>query len=146
MKNPKEIAFELPTVKTPPEWARLLDLESRRGIALNSFIVLFFLYHLAYPLDLWTKTIRLGPDRFVILSVILSFTLVFLLVSAKRHSPRRTIPWYDFLLITATVVGCGCMFFNTDIMAEGTAITVPGLICGILTLLVLLEGVRRTMG
>lgn len=146
MQKAKNITFVLPKVETPPELSKLLDLGTARGVLLNAFIVLYFLYHLAYPLDLWTKTIPLGPDRFVILSVILSLTLVFLFVSAKRHAPRITIPWYDLVLIAAAVLGCGYMFFNTEIMAEGTPITTPGMLAGILTLLVLLEGVRRTMG
>jgi|TARA_Y100000294_G_scaffold91284_4_gene85053 TRAP transporter 4TM/12TM fusion protein len=146
MDDRPEASFASPTVGTPPELAALLDPTTRRGVALSGFIVLFYAYHIAYPLDIWTKQIPLGPDRFVILSLALSFVLVFLFVPAKARTPRTAIPWYDVLLIVATLIGCGYMFTNSDIMAEGRAITSAGMLTGLLTLGVLLEGVRRTMG
>ncbi|MBW1772847.1 MAG: TRAP transporter fused permease subunit [Deltaproteobacteria bacterium] len=142
----KKATIDFPRMETPKEWEALLDLKTGRGIILNIFLVLFYLYHILYPLDFWTKFIPLGPDRFVILSIILSLVVVFLFAPAKHRAQRNSIPWYDFLAIAATVAGCGYMFINNEIMAEGTPITATGIGFGIITLLVLLEGVRRTMG
>ncbi|MBW1998525.1 MAG: TRAP transporter fused permease subunit [Deltaproteobacteria bacterium] len=144
--NRKSHTFDLPSMGTPEPWKRLLDIRTARGVILNAFITLFYAYHIAYPLDVWTKHISLGPDRFVILSIILSLVIVFLFVPARHRVPRDNIPWYDFLLMGAVVVGCGYMFVNNEIMAEGTPITRAGMVFGIISLLALLEGVRRTMG
>lgn len=138
--------FDLPRMGTPESWKKILDLRTPRGIILNAFIILFYAYHVAYPLDVWTKHIRLGPDRFVILSIILSLVIVFLFVPGKHRASRERIPWYDFLFMAAAVTGCGYMFINNEIMAEGTPITRSGMVFGIVSLLVLMEGIRRTMG
>ena len=45
MNQAKDIAFATPSVKAPPEWATLLNLETPRGIAINAFIVLFFIHY-----------------------------------------------------------------------------------------------------
>jgi len=131
-------------VSTPRQWEGLF--QGLRGKLLNAFIVGYFLFHLAYTGHLLTtQYIYLTFDLYIIISVLSTIILFCLFLPAKR-GPRNSIPWYDFLLAGAGISGCAYLLHDIDMIIGARAITLTGVILGTMTLLVILEGVRRSLG
>lgn len=134
-----------------PEEEQRSGLRRYKGLAgklLVVFLVGFFLYHIAYVLGIFTtRFIYLGAFKYTSLSIALSLPLVFLFVPATKTAPRDKLPWYDIVLIIASLVGTSYIVYNIEsIMLTWGEITTTGLILGIITILIVLEGVRRTLG
>ena len=116
--------------------ARLLAI----GLPLYSFIYLMNLF------DSAGLFIYSGTHNGIFLAVVL--TIVFLYVPGSRSAPRTRVPWYDFVLIAFGLAGILYFADNYEqiIKASGVGITFLELVLGFLTLVVLFEAVRRTLG
>lgn len=75
-------------------------------------------------------------------------TLTFLLVPAGKGAPKNRLPWYDLLLILGSLAGCIYIAVNAlELTRFGKTTATPlevGL--GVMTVLILVEAVRRTFG
>lgn len=113
------------------------------------FIALFFIYQLLYILGLFTtQYFYILPESHRAMSLGLIITLTFLLKRARKGDSQR-IPWYDWLLIVAGLVGCFYMAPTSKIQELEYASPVLSpleLTLSIVTVLVLLEATRRVSG
>ncbi|MBI4330258.1 MAG: TRAP transporter fused permease subunit [Chloroflexi bacterium] len=75
--------------------------------------------------------------------------LVFLIIPATSRSPRDRIPWYDVLLAAVSLAGPVFVIVSAERMAASDWEVDPppfGLILGLTTWLITLEGLRRAGG
>lgn len=74
--------------------------------------------------------------------------LIFLRVPAGKRAPRDRLPWYDILLILGSLTGTLYITINALTLAYFARISASPLemALGLMTLLILMEAVRRTMG
>jgi TRAP transporter 4TM/12TM fusion protein len=74
--------------------------------------------------------------------------LIFFLVPATKNSPRTRLPWYDALFISGSLAGTLYIFtkFESITLYHSAWATFPEIILGLITLIVILEGARRTTG
>ena len=116
--------------------ARLLAI----GLPVYSFIYLMNLFE---PAGLFIYS---GTHNGIFLAVVL--TIVFLYVPASRSAPRTRVPWYDFVLIGFGLAGILYFAINYEqiVKTSGVGITFMEQVLGFLTLVVLFEAVRRTLG
>ena len=83
------------------------------------------------------------------LAVLLALTLALapLLVPATKKIPRGTLPWYDVVLSAAgLVIGLYLAIFYPKLQATAGIITGERVILGAISILLVLEGCRRTLG
>ena len=81
----------------PRQWKGLF--KGLQGRLLDTFIVVYFLFHLAYVGHLFAnKYIYITSDQFIIISILLTFVLFCLLLSTKMGKAKNKIPWYDFVM------------------------------------------------
>lgn len=83
------------------------------------------------------------------LAVLLALTLALapLLVPATKKSPSRTLTWYDPILSAAgLIVGLYLAIFYPELAATAGLITPERVILGVIAILLILEGCRRTLG
>src|SRR5690625_207265 len=76
-----------------------------------------------------------------------ALTLIFLLFPAKRTISRKTIPWYDIILILLSI-GVSAywpVFYDTLVQQVGT-INTEQIIVGSIAILLVLEATRRAVG
>ena len=91
----------------------------------------------------------LVPFREQYLGLFLTLVLVstFLKVPATKHSPRNKLPWYDLLLILASLAAGGYLsLFYPDLVYTMGRILPANVIFGCITVLLVLEACRRLLG
>ncbi|MFO7772778.1 MAG: TRAP transporter fused permease subunit [Dehalococcoidia bacterium] len=95
-----------------------------------------------------TGVFYLAELRYVVLSVTMTLVLVFLLAPAKKTSaPRDKLPWYDILCIIGSLAGGLYLFQNIyELVVVWGKITPVGVVLGTITMLIVLEAMRRTVG
>ena len=110
------------------------------GLPVYSFL---FIVDLLSPVGLF---IYEGTHNAIFLAVVL--TMVFLMVPASKSAPRNRVPWYDFIFIALSLAGVlyVAVFYEQLLALAGSRVTLTQQILGLLTIFVLLEAVRRTMG
>lgn len=107
------------------------------------------IYGLLYILDIFTDIgifIYSGSHNAIFLSFVLA--LVFILVPATSGAPRDRMPWYDIVLLGAGLIGTFYLALNYErvLMHGGASITTGEIIIGLVTILILGEALRRTIG
>jgi TRAP transporter 4TM/12TM fusion protein len=107
------------------------------------------IYSFLYIMDLLTPVglfIYEGTHNAIFLAVVL--TLIFLTVPATKSAPRNRVPWYDFVFIAMSLAGVlyVAVSYEQLLALAGSRVTLTQQILGLLTIFVLLEAVRRTMG
>ena len=93
--------------------------------------------------------VREAINDTLVRSIHLAFalSLAFLAYPARKSSPKGYIPWSDYLLAGLAAMGALYLFFDYEGIAARPALPVMrDLILGGLTLVLLLEGARRTLG
>ncbi|MFC1964144.1 TRAP transporter permease [Chloroflexota bacterium] len=82
----------------------------------------------------------------IFLAVVL--TLTFLLVPARKASPKDKLPWYDMLLIVGSLAGCIYIFANAlELSYFGKISATPlEMALAYITILSIAEAVRRSFG
>ena len=107
---------------------------------------LFFILYLAGAFAYYR--IFFLPNEYNAIFMAAVLTLTFILVPAGKKAPRDRVPWYDFLFILGGLIGTLYIIVNAQKLAYfGTIGATPlevGL--GVVTVLVLMEAVRRTFG
>ncbi len=79
--------------------------------------------------------------------VALALPLIFLSIRAAKSAPLHRIPWYDWLAAGLGFGACVFIAVRYPVLAELVAERpVPGLISGSILLLLMIEGLRRTVG
>ncbi len=77
----------------------------------------------------------------------LLMSAAFLLVPVSKKASRHKLPFYDGILALLGFIGGGYIFFFFPRISErGYQATIPELILGIITILLILEAVRRLAG
>lgn len=146
-EEPEKIVVNLEELEE--EKQRYRKLSGPLGLAVRILAIALPVYSFFYIMNLFT-TVGLfmysGTYNAIFLAIVL--TLVFFLVPATKSSPKDKVPWYDLLLIAFSLVGIIYIAVNYEdlLLAGGVGITITQQILGFLTILVLLESVRRTMG
>ncbi len=127
---------------------RLRQYKGLAGKLIPALMVGYFLYHIAYVLGIFTtRFIYLGAFTYAAISVVLILPLVFFFVPATKSAPRDELPWYDIVLIIASLAGTTYIAYNIEtIMLVWAEISATGLILGTITILIVLEALRRTLG
>ncbi|WP_026906626.1 TRAP transporter permease [Paucisalibacillus globulus] len=76
-----------------------------------------------------------------------ALVLIFLLFPALKKSPRKSIPWYDYVLAVLAIIVCSYwpLFYETLVQKIG-GIDTSQLIIGSLAILLVFEGARRVVG
>jgi TRAP transporter 4TM/12TM fusion protein len=128
---------------------KLRKLPGPLGILSRLLAIGLPVYSFLYIVDLLTPVgifIYSGTHNAIFLAVVL--TMVFLLVPASRSAPKNRVPWYDFLLIAISLAGVlyVAVIYEELLVTAGADVTLVQKILGLLTIFVLLEAVRRTMG
>ena len=112
-------------------------------------IVLLFIFHLLYALAFFSR-IGMPLHALQIRSISLFLMLLFIFVNfpLKKGQDRNCIPWYDIALILATAVPTAyiVLAFETYWRYIGSTRNTFEIVCGITTVLLLLEACRRTAG
>jgi TRAP transporter 4TM/12TM fusion protein len=87
-----------------------------------------------------------GTHNAIFLAALLA--LVFLLVPAWRAAPKDRVPWYDLCLAVLGVIGNVyiAVDYESAIVNGGMDITFGQIALGAITILVLFEAIRRTLG
>ena len=122
-------------------------------IAIVAFLWSCFQIWIADPQFSWAQHIPfvrvIGSDQTRPMHLTFALFLAFLAYPAFKASPRRYIPWYDWIL---AITGAGCAFyvfwFSREISGsarEGLP-TQTQIIVGIIGLVLLLEASRRALG
>jgi TRAP transporter 4TM/12TM fusion protein len=111
--------------------------------------ILLPIYSFLFIMDLFSPFgifIYSGTHNAIFLVAVL--VLVFLLVPASRSAPRNRVPWYDLVLIAVALIGNIYIAVNYEsiITTGGQAITTAHIVLGLVTIVVLLEAIRRTLG
>ncbi|WP_263706531.1 TRAP transporter permease [Shouchella tritolerans] len=76
-----------------------------------------------------------------------ALTLIFFLFPAKRKTKKESVPWYDYILILASIIVCGYwpVFYDTLVQQFG-GISSAQLIIGTAAIVLVLEATRRAVG
>lgn len=76
-----------------------------------------------------------------------ALTLIFFLFPAKRKTKKDSVPWYDYVLILASIIVCGYwpVFYDTLVQQFG-GISTAQLIIGVTAIMLVLEATRRAVG
>ncbi len=103
---------------------------------------------LAWALDLYRLVgLLLFPEQLLGLILALALPLVFLSIPAKRGSTRSRIPWYDGVAATLGFASAGFLAIRFPVLSELIANRpLQGILSGAVLILLLLEGLRRTVG
>lgn len=87
-----------------------------------------------------------GTHNAIFLAALLA--LVFFVVPASRKGPKDKVPWYDLCLAALSVIGNVYIAVNYEnlIVNGGLDITTGQIVLGVISILVLFEAIRRTLG
>ncbi len=136
-------------VNIPEEGTRHRRLTGALGMVTRILAIALPVYSFLFIMNLFTPLglfIYSGTHNALFLAAVL--TLVFLLVPAVKSAPRDRVPWYDLLFAALSLVGILYIAVNyeTILVSGGAGITNYQIMLGFLTIVALLETVRRTMG
>jgi TRAP transporter 4TM/12TM fusion protein len=134
----------------PASEVKVRQFRGRMSIVVTAVCAILPLYSIFYVLQsrgLLFQTL-FYRTAFLAIFLLIALTLVFLLYPATRKAPRDRLPWYDLLLILAAFVPTLYEFFLSHEIADMEKIGATPLeqVLFIILLLVLFEGVRRTLG
>ena len=86
-------------------------------------------------------------NQYYAIFLCIALLLVFFMIPAKKNI--KPLQWYDFILATLTVITCLYFFFNYEqkvLIQGGVLITKLDIYMSIITIIIVLEAVRRTIG
>lgn len=111
--------------------------------------IVYCIFEIAYALGLLRTTVLLvypGTFRSLVLAIIL--VLTFIMRPARKGAPRDKIPWYDYLLMVASLPGPIYMSWAyIELIPVHPHLAMPfEQVLGVITALVVLEATRRTVG
>ena len=104
---------------------------------------------IAFALQLYRDVLGLllYNEQFLAGMIALGMALVYLTQSAKVGAPRRTIPWYDWLLAALSLaVGCYLAVRFPKLSEDMTSRPLDGLIVAFVTIPLVVEALRRSVG
>ena len=113
------------------------------AMAFKVFCIVVTAYHLIFAAGLWTPRTLQHRSIHVAMMLILSFALY----PATKKASRKTIAWYDYVLMILSAVTAVYMYtnYNTIVNRAGVVNGTDVLVGAILTVLVL-EATRRVCG
>ena len=113
------------------------------AMAFKAFCIVVTAYHLVFAAGLWTPRTLQHRSIHVAMMLILSFALY----PATKKASRKTIAWYDYVLMVLSAVTAIYMYtnYNTIVNRAGVVNGTDVLVGAILTVLVL-EATRRVCG
>ena len=119
------------------------------GLAARIIAILLPIYSFLFIMDLFSPFgifVYSGTHNALFLVAVL--VLVFLLVPAYRSAPKNRVPWYDLVFVAMALIGNLYIAVNYEsiIATGGQAITTTQIILGLITIVVLFEAIRRTLG
>ena len=94
---------------------------------------------------------RLGwglyAEQYVGLFLSIVFVTIFFSKQAVSNAPRDRLPWYDVILVVLSLpIGLYLAFFYPQVAFNLGVLTLERTICGVLTILLIIEAVRRFAG
>ncbi|MBR3009124.1 MAG: TRAP transporter large permease subunit, partial [Stomatobaculum sp.] len=112
-------------------------------MAFKVFCIVVTAYHLIFAAGLWTPRTLQHRSIHVAMMLILSFALY----PATKKASRKTIAWYDYVLMALSAVTAIYMYvnYNTIVNRAGVVNGTDVIVGAILTVLVL-EATRRVCG
>lgn len=116
---------------------------------ITAIIVLYCLFEIAYALGLLrTELLLVYPGTFRSLVLAIVLVLIFMVRPARKRAGRTKIPWYDFLLMAASLPGPIYMSWAyVELIPIHPHFAEPAeQVLGVITALVVLEATRRTVG
>jgi TRAP transporter 4TM/12TM fusion protein len=127
----------------------LRKLTGLPGSIARLIAILLPIYSFLFIMDMFSYFnifIFAGTHNAIFLAALLA--LVFLLVPAWRAAPKDRVPWYDLCLAVLGVIGNVYIAVNYEslIVSGGMDISVGQIVLGAVTILVLFEAIRRTLG
>ncbi len=113
------------------------------AMAFKVFCIIVTAYHLIFAAGLWTPRTLQHRSIHVAMMLILSFALY----PATKKASRKTIAWYDYVLMALSAVTAIYMYvnYNTIVNRAGVVNGTDVIVGAILTVLVL-EATRRVCG
>lgn len=119
------------------------------GLVGRVIAILLPIYSFLFIMDLFSHFgifIYSGTNNAVFLAAVL--VLIFLLVPATKSAPKDRVPWYDLAFIMMALAGniYIAVKYESIIVSGGTDITIGQIALGLITILVLFEAMRRTLG
>ena len=113
------------------------------AMAFKVFCIVVTAYHLIFAAGIWTPRTLQHRSIHVAMMLILSFAMY----PATKKASRRTIAWYDYILMALSAVTAIYMYvnYNTIVNRAGVVNGTDVLVGAILTVLVL-EATRRVCG
>ena len=113
------------------------------AMAFKVFCIIVTAYHLIFAAGLWTPRTLQHRSIHVAMMLILSFALY----PATKKASRKTIAWYDYVLMILSAVTAIYMYtnYNTIVNRAGVVNGTDVIVGAILTVLVL-EATRRVCG
>ena len=113
------------------------------AMAFKVFCIVVTAYHLIFAAGLWTPRTLQRRSIHVAMMLILSFALY----PATKKASRKTIAWYDYVLMALSAVTAIYMYtnYNTIVNRAGVVNGTDVIVGAILTVLVL-EATRRVCG
>jgi TRAP transporter 4TM/12TM fusion protein len=119
------------------------------GKVVKGFTMTLPIFALAWHFRLWEPLgITIFAQQYIALFLAWSMVLVFLLAPAGKGASKAGLPWYDMLLIAASLASTLYIFFvyqSAIYMGVGSA-TVLEQLLGLILMLTLSEALRRTFG
>ncbi|MFH1002878.1 MAG: TRAP transporter fused permease subunit [Chloroflexota bacterium] len=118
------------------------------GRLIKAFAAGACLFCLAYISGALSYLVYFPPNQYNAIFMTAVLVLTFLLVPAGKGQRQAGLAWYDLLLILASLTGCVYIVINAPQLAYFTKLTATPLevVLGTITLVTLMEAVRRTMG
>ena len=113
------------------------------AMAFKVFCIVVTAYHLIFAAGIWTPRTLQHRSIHVAMMLILSFAMY----PATKKASRRTIAWYDYILMALSAVTAIYMYvnYNTIVNRAGVVNGTDVIVGAILTVLVL-EATRRVCG
>ena len=112
-------------------------------------LILLFIFHLLYAVSFFSR-IRIPLHALQVngISLFLMLNFIFINFPFKRGRVRKSIPWYDLVLILLIAVPTFYIVtaFNTYWMYIGSTRTLFEVVSGLVSVVLLLEACRRTAG
>jgi TRAP transporter 4TM/12TM fusion protein len=119
-----------------------------RGRVAAAFAVLLTCAAIVWAADLPREFgLLLYTEQFLCGMLALALPLVLLSTRATKDAPPDAVPWYDWLAAAAGFGAAGYMAARYPVLAELIALhPADGLAAGLVVMLLVLEGLRRTAG
>lgn len=109
---------------------------------------LLSLASIAFALQLYRAAgLRIYNEQFLAGMVALAMALVFMTQGANRGAPRPNVPWYDWLLAAVSIaIGVHIIIRFPALSEDMVARPLDGLVVAFLTVPMIVEALRRTVG